>query len=155
MTVFLMKPRLADDFDMKKSVTIMAHGADHDMPAVTLIPGNPDFPISDLTVLGQAMTAALMGLPVTPQKDIGNSYIHYAQAENGEKLGNGYKLRFRTANSGITAEEGVFVAVNPSLPAAIQTEIHERFSKVIRNTLNAFHPGGLMPSPGLPPTLKV
>ena len=155
MTLFLMKPRLADDFEMKKSVTIMAHGADHDMPAVTLIPGNPDFPISDLTVLAQAMTSALMGMPVTPQKDIGNSYIHYAQSENGEKLSNGYKLRFRTPNSGVTAEEGVFVAINPSLPEKIQTEIHERFSGVIRNTLNAFHPAAPVLSPGLSPAPRV
>lgn len=144
MTLFLMQPGLPAG-EMKRTVSIMAHENGHDIPALTLIAGNPDFPVSDLNQLAAMMTGALMGQPLLVHDDLGDSRIHYAQAENGQQLDHGYKLRYRTKNSGVSAEDGVFVAINEALPPYLQAEIHERFAKVIQSTLNAYH--GKAPSP--------
>lgn len=154
MTVFMMQPGLPAN-PMKRSVSIMAHENGHDIPALTLIAGNPDFPISDLNQLALIMTAAMMGQPLPAHSDIGNAQIHYAQAENGQKIDSGYNLRYRTPNSGVTAEEGVFIAVNNTLPPSLLTEIHERMGKVIRNTLNAYHTGQQMPSADAAPKPQI
>lgn len=154
MTVFLMQPGLPAN-EMKRSVSIMAHENGHDIPAMTLIAGNPDFPISDLNQLALMMTAALMGQPLPAHSGIGDARIHFAQAENGHKIDNGYKLRYRTPNSGVTAEEGVFIAINKALPPVLLSEVHERMNKAMRTTLNAYHAVTATPSADSAPTLQI
>lgn len=144
MTVFMMQPGLPAG-EMKRTVSIVAHENGYDIPALTLIAGNPDFPVSDLNQLGTMMTGALMGQPLPAHDDLGDTHIHYARAENGQMLDHGYKLRYRTKNSGVTAEDGIFVAINETLPPYIKTQVHERFAQVIQNTLNAYH--GIAPHP--------
>jgi hypothetical protein len=147
MTVYFMQEGIPPNEMKKKPVEIMVLQDGDAITGLTFVPGNKDYPPSDLNQLAKMFKAAFMGEPIPKtHSNIGDTLLHYAQAENGQKLDNGYKLRYRTPNSGVTAEEGIFVAINKALPQKIQNEIHDRMSDVMRKTLNVYHSALHMPS---------